>query len=355
MWNYPQLNVFLKGLKEVNFKYYSQLDSKIETFQSTNNNYLENFDLSFLQFCNRGNFRNFTAAYNTLIKEFSNFVLMPDSTLSFNMDGMYGFRRFEYNLTNTNITSFIFRNSGTFTPDGAQRLGLEYINTSLLPDTITNLVLTNNNLKVMTTGYTKFPSSLQSIELQNNEMVNFNPECSLPPLLNTLFLSSNLLYEFDLNYPLPNSLFFINLSSNLIQRYNTQCPQGLTSLDLNNNQLTKANFFNLLNPSLNSLNLASNAFAELIADGPFPTGLFILYLNNNSISRCLFQGPNGPANIFLYANEMTVDSWTEMNTWASGLTAAGAGTKQFYAFSNPGSISGTTTETTLISKGYNVF
>jgi hypothetical protein len=355
IWNYPQINVFLQGLKEINFKYFSQLNSNLISVNISKNFYVENIDLSFLQFCTYGDFENLFIADAKLVKQFSNFVLMPDSTINFGMTEMDGFRRFEYDLTNTNINVFTFTDSSSFTPDGAQRLGLEYINTSLLPDTISYMYLSNNNLNVMTAGYTKFPANLLDLQLNLNGMVNFNPECKLPATLQSLQLSENLLYEFDLNYPLPTGLGNIYLTNNLIQSFNTTCNSGLFQLDLASNRLTKANFFNLLNPSLYILNLSNNAFSEFVVNAPLPPNLNVLYLNNNFISRCLFQGTTGPANIFLYANEMTVASWTEMNTWATGITGSGPGTKQLYAYSNPGSISASPTNATLISKGYNIF
>lgn len=353
--DYPQLNLYFKGLKEINFKYYSQINSEIQFINFDSNIYVENIDLSFLQFCTDGNFIEFSCANNPLVSEFLNFVLMPDSTINFVMSNMYGFRRFEYDLTNTNISNFTFNNNSSFTPDGAQRLGLEYINTSLLPDTIQALDLSNNNLNVMTAGYTKFPTGLINLQLNNNAMVNFNPECQLPFTLQSLQLSSNLLYEFDIKYALPNGLSNIYLANNLIQSFNTTCNVGLFQLDLANNQLTKANFFNLLNTSLYILNLSQNAFSEFVVNAPLPTSLNVFYLNDNFISKCLLQGTTGPVNIFLYNNRMTVDSWTEMNTWATGITASAPGSKQIYAYANPGSISASPTNATLISKGYTVY
>jgi hypothetical protein len=354
VWDYPQLNVFLRGLKEINFKYYSQLDSMILGVLANDNQYVENIDLSFLQFCTYGNFADIVINNMALVKGFSNFVLMPDSTANFIMNGMFGFRRFDYDLTNTDISNFVFSNSINFTPDG-QRLGLEYINTSLLPNTVQALDLSNNNINIMTSGYTKFPSGLTGLTLAGNGMVNFNPECSLPNSLLSLNLISNRLYEFDLNYPLPNNLQNLYLVGNLIQSFNTTCNPSLFQLDLASNQLTKADFFDLLSPSLVLLNLSFNAFTEFVVNAPLPPLLNVLYLNNNNMSRCLLKGTIGPVNIFLYANNMSVASWTEMNTWATGITGSTPGSKQFYAYSNPGSIAASPTNATLISKGYTVY
>jgi hypothetical protein len=163
IYDYPQLNVYLKGLKEINFKYYSQLESNIEYTEFNDNNHVENIDLSFLQYCNaNGDFNDFNCYNSPLVKQFSNFKLFPDSIINIDIEGMYGFRRFEYDLTNcTSLTSFTFVDSYNFTPDGSQRLGLEFINTSLLPDSIITLQLSGNNITQMTAGYVKFPASMQ--------------------------------------------------------------------------------------------------------------------------------------------------------------------------------------------------
>lgn len=349
--NYPQLNVFLQGLKEVNFKYYSQKNSQAIAFSCTGNNYVENIDLSFFQFCTYGDFEEFTVSSMPLVKEFSNFILMPDSTNSFEMINMYGFRRFNYDLTNTNISTFNFSNSVNFSLEG-QRLGLEYINTSILPDTIVILDLSSNNLNLMTSGYTKFPSSLQNLNLNGNGMIEFNPECSLPLGLTSLGIGNNQLYEFDLNYPLPNSLISIDLTSNLIQRYNTQCPQNLSSLYLGSNQLTKMDFAHLLNINLQALVLSGNALNTFLPTVTLPA-LQSLDLQNNYITRCIPTGTNGPIVLFLNGNQMTTAAWDEMDTqWATGITV-GSG-KIFLAYTNVDSVSTSPLQATMVSKGYSV-
>jgi hypothetical protein len=347
----PEGNVFLYGLKEINFKYYSQLESNLRNFEAQNNQFVENIDLSFLQYCNQGDFSSFTCYNMKLVKEFSNFVLFPDSILNIDISEMYGFRRFEYNLTNCNVLGgFTFVDSSSFTPDGAQRLGLEYINTSLLPDTITNLILFNNNLNVMTAGYTKFPLSMQILQLNANAMVEFNPECSLPLGLTSLGIGFNKLYEFDLNYPLPNSLISIDLTSNLIQRYNTQCPQNLQSLYLGSNQLTKMDFAHLLNNNLLALVLSGNALNTFLPTVPLPS-LQSLDLQNNYIARCIPKGTYGYNVFFMNGNQMTTAAWDEMNTqWATGITVGSS--KQFLAFSNVNSVSTSPLQATMVSKGY---
>jgi hypothetical protein len=348
----PELNVFLYGLKEINFKYYSQKESNLLNFEARNNLYVENIDLSFLQYCNQGYFSNFTCYNMKLVEEFSNFVLFPDTVNTIDISEMYGFRRFEYDLTNTAITSFSFVDSFAYTPDGAQRLGLEYINTSLLPDSVIYLVLNANNIIQMTAGYTKFPSSLQQLNLYGNQMVEFNPECSLPLGLSSLSIGNNKLYEFDLNYPLPNSLISIDLTSNLIQRYNTQCPQNLQSLYLGSNQLTKMDFAHLLNNNLQALVLSGNALNTFLPTVALPA-LQSLDLQNNYITRCIPTGTNGPIVFFMNGNQMTTAAWDEMNTqWATGITV-GSG-KIFLAYSNVNSVSTSPLQATMVSKGYSV-
>jgi hypothetical protein len=347
----PELNVFLYGLKEINFKYYSQKESNLLNFEARNNLYVENIDLSFLQYCNQGYFNNFTCYNMKLVEEFSNFKFFPETVNTIDIQQMYGFRRFEYDLTNCNVLgTFYFIDSFSYTPDGAQRLGLEYINTSLLPDSVTLLILNANNIIQMTAGYTKFPSSLQQLNLYGNQMVEFNPECSLPLGLTSLSIGNNKLYEFDLNYPLPNSLISIDLTNNLIQRYNTQCPQNLQSLYLGSNQLTKMDFAHLLNNNLLVLVLSGNALNTFLPSVPLPS-LQALDLQNNYITSCIPKGTYGPNVFFMNGNQMTTAAWNEMNTqWATGITVGSS--KQFLAFSNVNSVSTSPLQATMASKGY---
>jgi Leucine-rich repeat (LRR) protein len=354
VFEYPQQNIFLYGLKEINFKYYSQKESNLQNFDVEGNIYVENIDLSFLQYCNvTGDFNTFNCYNSPLVKQFSNFKLFPYSTTSIDIEQMYGFRRFEYDLTNcNNLTGFYFIDSSNFTPDGFQRLGLEFINTSLLPHSLTTLGLTGNNITQMTAGYVKFPTSMQSLNISANAMVEFNPECSLPLGLTSLSASNNLFYQFDLNYPLPASLSTIDLTNNLIQRFNTQCPLYLAYLYLGNNQLTKMDFAPLLNSNLLQLVMSNNALNTFLPSVPLPA-LQALDLQNNNITSCIPKGTNGPNVFLLNGNKMTTAAWNEMNTqWATGITT-GSG-KQFYAYSNVNSVSTSPLQATMVSKGYTV-
>jgi hypothetical protein len=346
----PEGNVFLYGLKEINFKYYSQLESNLVNFEANTNNYVETINLSFLQYCNQGDFSDFSCFYMPLVEEFSNFKLFPDSVNNIYIEGMSGFRRFEYNLTNcNNLVGFYFSDSYNTTLDG-QVIGLEFINTSLLPDSISTMNLGGNNIIQMTAGYVKFPASLSQLILGANQMVEFNPECSLPSGLTSLQIGNNKLYEFDLNYPLPDTLISIDLTNNLIQRYNTQCPQNLQSLYLGSNQLTQMDFADLLNNNLLALVLSGNALTTFLPTVPLPS-LQSLDLQNNYIARCIPKGTYGYNVFFMNGNQMTTAAWNEMNTqWATGITVGSS--KQFLAFSNVNSVSTSPLQATMVSKGY---
>lgn len=349
--DYPQLNVFLRGLKEINFKYYSQYNSGVTQINFGNNSYVENIDLSFLQYNN--SLTNFTCNNMPLVSEFSNFILFPNTLTDFTSTEMKGFKRFEYDLTNcTNLQTFQFYNTSNYTPDGLQRLGLEYINTSLLPDSISTLILVNNNIKQMTAGYTKFPASLQTIYLQQNNMVEFNPDCQLPNSLQNLVLVQNLLYEFDLKYPLPTGLFQLGLSDNLIQRFNTQCNSSLLYIGLQQNQLTDMSFSHLLNSNLQYLVLNNNALNSYLPTIELPS-LGALYLNNNFITSFIPKGTAGPSQIVLNDNLMTTAAWDDTDAnWAT-LLVAGSG-KAFVATNNTNSITTSPLNATLVAKGYSV-
>jgi hypothetical protein len=81
---------------------------------------------------------------------------------------------------------------------------------------------------------------IADLNLNNNDLLEFNPVLPLPDGLNVLSLSNTSLTEFNPILPLPNSLKFLYLNGNNLTEFNPDLPlpSSLQILDLINNDIS---------------------------------------------------------------------------------------------------------------------
>jgi hypothetical protein len=129
------------------------------------------------------------------------------------------------------------------------------------------------------------PTSLQSLDLNNNQIVDFNPTIALPPSLQNINLSFNQIVDFNPTIALPASLQSINLSVNQIVDFNPTIalPVSLQTIDLNSNQIVEFNPTIALPTSLLSINLNTNLIVDFNPTIALPESLQVLALNTNQI------------------------------------------------------------------------
>jgi Leucine-rich repeat (LRR) protein len=177
-------------------------------------------------------------------------------------------------------------------------------------------------------------SSLQSLNLDSNQIVDFNPTIALPSSLQFLFLNSNQIETFNPTIALPNSLADLFLNSNQIQTFNPTIalPNSLVYLVLINNQIETFNPTIALPNSLVALNLSNNQIETFNPTIALPSILQSLYLNYN---------------------QMTTSSYTEMETWANAQPSFTNGCAVYFN-NNINSVNGTNLKTILVSKNCNV-
>lgn len=176
---------------------------------------------------------------------------------------------------------------------------------------LTLLSLANNLFVDAVVNNLVFPSSLQTLNLSSNQIVNFDPVNALPSVLNNLFLESNQIVTFNPSLPLPSSLTNLELSVNQIVSFNPSIalPSGLQYLGLGQNQIVT------FNPSI-----------------ALPNSLIELYLTSN---------------------QMTTAGYTASEPWANAMTVI-PGRGDIYIAANVNSIFGTNLETILTAKGWTV-
>jgi len=159
----------------------------------------------------------------------------------------------------------------------------------------------------ITEFYYALPIGLQSLELGDNQIVDFNPSIALPSGLQILGLGGNQIVDFNPSIALPSGLQILDLSGNQIVDFNPSIalPIGLQRLGLSVNQIVD------FNPSI-----------------ALPIGLQYLYLGDN---------------------QMTIAGYTASETWANAQPSF-TSSCNIYFNDNIDSVSGTDLETILISK-----
>lgn len=244
---------------------------------------------------------------------------------------------------NTNLTTLTLQNRNITTVNMISIASMSTLNLSVnkivtfdpievLPTGLITLVLSNNDIVDFNPSLS-LPSTLLSLNLNLNEIVNFNPSVALPNSLQTLSLQSNKIVTFNPALPLPAGLKQLTLSSNDIITFNPSIalPNGLTRLSLNVNEIVT------FDPSI-----------------PLPGSLQQLYLNSNNIvdfnptlalpaSLILLEIPN---------NQITVSGWNTNTSWI----ALAPSNATLNASNNipANGITGTTTESLLLAKGWTI-
>ncbi len=109
--------------------------------------------------------------------------------------------------------------------------------------TTTSNILSLESLSVTNVNYITV-SGLLELNLNDNQIVTFNPSIVLPSSLLELVLSANQIVTFNPTIALPSSLQNLGLQYNQIISFNPSIalPTSLQTLDLRNNQMTTAGY-----------------------------------------------------------------------------------------------------------------
>jgi hypothetical protein len=273
-------------------------------------------------------------------------------------------------LQNTNMTNCNVNTAGLV---GLTSLDLSYCNIVNLniedSGNITNLQANNNKLQKLTFSNV---SLINTMNLSFNPIVSFDTDlktytpnlynlsysnwtsieswtASIPTPLNYIFLNSTPLKYFNPNGGL-NEIFYLYLPDNKLSSFDVDLTGNayLTDLILSNNLITEWN--QSLGNVMSNFVLGQNVSLKTVVTN-IPSTLNTLDLVNCSINSVLLTGTKIPNTLSLTNNEMTTASWNAMNPWALTLTP-GSGT--FNASGNVNTITGTTLQTTLVSKGVTV-
>lgn len=154
-----------------------------------------------------------------------------------------------------------------------------------LPDNLVVLRI-NNNLITDVNSYI-FPSRLQTLYLNGNQLTNFNPNVALPSLLTSLDLSENPITVFNPSIALPINLSQLFISNSQITTFNPSIalPDNLQNLILNNNnQLTTFNPSIALPNGLQSIQLIGTGLTAFNPSIALPNGLQNLYIINSQLT-----------------------------------------------------------------------
>jgi Leucine-rich repeat (LRR) protein len=175
---------------------------------------------------------------------------------------------------------------------------------------------------------------LQSLDLSENQIVDFNPSIALPIVLQSLHLNGNQIVDFNPSIALPIVLQNLGLGGNQIVDFNPSIalPIGLQNLYLGENQIVD------FNPSI-----------------ALPIGFQNLYLGSNQIVdfNPSIALPIGLQNLYLVSNPMTIAGYTASETWANAQPSFTSSCNVYFT-NNIDSVSGTDLETILISKNCTV-
>jgi Leucine-rich repeat (LRR) protein len=177
-------------------------------------------------------------------------------------------------------------------------------------------------------------SGLLTLNLDANQIVDFNPTIALPSSLQELYLYNNEIVTFNPTIALPSTLLTLNLAGNHIVTFNPTIalPSTLEFLELYDNQIVDFNPTIALPSSLQELYLGDNHIVTFNPTIALPSTLEFLHLDGN---------------------QMTTAGYIASEPWANGMHTATSGGNIDLQF-NSDSVSGTNLESILIAKGWAV-
>ncbi|AUS04385.1 hypothetical protein [Pseudotamlana carrageenivorans] len=254
---------------------------------------------SFISFLTIGGEDNYFT--NIEIKGFN----LKDNRLTCFLKANGGYFSFSF----LDVTEFVSSGDINLTYLNIVNSQLTYFTPVSLPETLRNLVLSDNLLTELDEKI--LPIGLEKLSLENNKFTEFDPATPLPATLEELSLSYNELTEFNPSIILPSSLDNLRVSNNQLTEFNPThpLPENLRTLSLSGNGLTS------FNPSI-----------------PLPTSL---------------------VNLLIHTNNLTAASYTEAEAWAS-MQPAFTNTCHIYFNGNTDSITGTQLEAILLTKNVNI-
>jgi Leucine-rich repeat (LRR) protein len=274
-------------------------------------------------------------------------------------------------LQNTNMTNCNVNTAGLVS---LTYLDLSYSNIVNLniedAGSIVTLNASYNKLKKLT--FSNVSTSINSLDISNNPIVSFDADLkTYTPNLNNLS-TNNLTSITRWTASIPDNITYLYVYNTLLNYFS---PLGginkLNQLALSDNQLSSFDVDLTGNIYLQGLSLADNLFTKwnqsignamvnfqfwgnpllktFASNVPSTLATFDFY--GSSLNSVLLTGTKIPNNFYLINNKMTTASWNAMNPWALTLTP---GSGNFYASGNINTITGTTLQTTLVSKGVTV-
>ncbi|SDX36947.1 leucine-rich repeat domain-containing protein [Flavobacterium degerlachei] len=179
--------------------------------------------------------------------------------------------------------------------------------TIALPSSLLYLFFSNNQI-VTFDPTIALPSSLANLRLNNNQIVTFDPTIALPTGLTDLYLHSNQIVTFDPTIALPSSLLGLGLGDNQIVTFDPTIalPSSLLGLGLGGNQIVTFDPIIALPTGLESLNLSDNQIVTFDPTIALPTGLTDLYLDSNQIVTfdTIIALPSSLTDLNLYDNQI---------------------------------------------------
>ncbi|WP_281233517.1 leucine-rich repeat domain-containing protein [Flavobacterium gelatinilyticum] len=199
-----------------------------------------------------------------------------------------------------------------------------------LPYSLRNLALGANQIVSFNPSQSMYPS-LEILGLEGNQIVSFDPQVQMESL-QYLYLGDNKIVVFDpVVFVLGYNLGEISLNANEIENFNpgTPLPSSVRVLRLGDNKITEFNPTHPLSESLNNLQLQSNMLSRFNPTQPLPANLLEIVLSNNPI---------------------TTANWNSQTGWIAALPDYG----YLQANDTIESIVGTTTESMLLAKNWNI-
>lgn len=225
-----------------------------------------------------------------------------------------------------------------------------------LPEGLSLLTLRINSLTVFDPSIA-LPTTLSLIDLRGNPITSFDPSIALPDNLQSLDLSEcTSLTSFDPSIALPDSLTEINFASSALTSFDPSIalPTGLSVLILGGNPISVFDPSITLPSNLIYLDLVNCNISIFDPSIALPTSLLVLNLGGNIMTYFLptLSLPVTLGYLGLASNMINTIGWTISEPWASSMPIVGFGDIDLSA--NVNSAAGTTLESILLGKGWNV-